>query len=81
MGSAILSEDLLSLSEPRDAAGGDATLSTGGAALWAKDEQDGIPFYYCFIKRKANLVVLFFYYWRLVEEIGWCCFFIFCSKR
>lgn len=53
MGSAILSEDLLSLSEPRDAAGGNATLSTGGAALWAEDEQDEIPVYYCSITRKG----------------------------
>lgn len=60
MGSAMFSEDLLSLSEPRDAAGGTATLSTGGAALRTPDGtgRDGILFSYCGIKQKASLLLL-----------------------
>lgn len=54
----MFSEDLLRLSDLRDAAGGDATPSTGGAALRTADRtgRDGILFYYCSVKQKAPLV-------------------------
>lgn len=79
MGSAIFSEDLLSLSEPRDAAGGHASLSTGGAAPWAKDEQDRIPFLLLFYKNKRRTLFWVFFYWRLVEE--WSLFHFCCRKN